>query len=180
MIASDREISGEYRGERAEHDPDQCRDDSSLRDIEASRLIFLPRATVRRLRHSPVALSYINSSLPFRHERLASCLLSCAFRPDGLALLECLDELTFTIDAQVGLDHGRVVWLDGLDHPINGGIASKEEDGRFTRLQRLPDLADQIVIDSNVGQRAGYGTGTIFMTGWISQVVPRDFATSLG
>ena len=73
-------------------------------------------------------------------------------------MLECLDELTFTIDAQVSLEHGRLVRLDGLDHPINSGVASEEEDGRLTRLQRPPDLADQIVIDSDIGQRAGYGT----------------------
>jgi hypothetical protein len=61
LIASDCEIRGEYCGERAEHDPDESRDDRSLRDVEAPRLIFSPRAMVRRLGHPPAALSYINS-----------------------------------------------------------------------------------------------------------------------
>jgi hypothetical protein len=51
LIASDREIRSEYRGEHAEHDSDKGRDDGSLGDIETSSLMLLPAATIIRLRH---------------------------------------------------------------------------------------------------------------------------------
>jgi hypothetical protein len=74
--------------------------------------------------------------------------------------LQQFDEFALGFAAEVGLDDGRVVGLDRLDHPVDGGVAGQEEHGRPARLQRLPDAPDQVVVDADGGERAAHRPGT--------------------
>src|SRR5215217_4103429 len=76
-------------------------------------------------------------------------------------LREGLAEFLLLLLGQVGRDDLEVVLLEFVDHLVDSGRPAGEgEERRGTLRDLFTNLLDEVVVDANVGQRAGHTAHT--------------------